>query len=37
VDAVISPVISRSVIVHEDLSLQVLLAVGDMILRSIRT
>jgi AcrR family transcriptional regulator len=37
VDAVISPVIYRSVVLHEDLSLQDLLAVGDMILRSIRT
>jgi AcrR family transcriptional regulator len=37
VDAVISPVIYRRVILHEDLSLPDLLAVGEMILRSIRT
>jgi AcrR family transcriptional regulator len=37
VDAVISPVVYRRVILHEDLSFQDLVAVSEMILRSIRT
>lgn len=37
VDAVISPVIYRRVILHQDMSLGDLMAVSDMILRSIRT
>jgi AcrR family transcriptional regulator len=37
VDAVISPAIYRPVVLHQDVSLQDLLTVGDMIFRSIRT